>query len=51
MPNGIFGQNLQIKTSKEEKSEHHNRILYIRNSLGTKFHLKLTILNFWTKFI
>ena len=35
--------------SKTEKSEHHHRILHIENSLGTKFQLKLTILNFWTK--
>ena len=27
----------------------NNQILYIQNSLGTKFQLKLTILNFWTK--
>ena len=33
------------------KSEHHHRILDIRNDLGTKFLLKLTILNFWTKLI
>ena len=33
------------------KSEHQHRILDIRNDLGTKFLLKLTILNFWTKLI
>ena len=27
----------------------NNQISYIQNSLGTKFQLKLTILNFWTK--
>ena len=48
MSNLFFGQNLQ-KRSKIEKSEHHHRILNIQNSLGTKFQLKLTILNFWTK--
>ena len=32
-------------------SEHHHRILHIRNSLGIKFQLKLKILNFWTKLI
>ena len=30
--------------------EHHHRILHNLNRLGTKFQLKLTILNFWTKF-
>ena len=32
------------------KSEHHHLILHIRNGQGTKFQLKLTILNFWIKF-
>ena len=31
-------------------SEHHRWILDFRNSLDTKFQLKLTILIFWTKF-
>ena len=35
--------------SRTEKSEYHHRILHVRNSLGTRFQLKLTILNFWTK--
>ena len=39
-----FRQNLQIR-SKTGKDQ----ILNIRNSLGTKFQLKLIILNFWTK--
>ena len=34
---------------KTEKKEYHHRILHIRNSLGTNFQFKLTILNFWTK--
>ena len=32
------------------KAEYHHWILHIQISLGTKFPLKLTILNFWTKF-
>ena len=31
------------------KSEHHHWILHIWISLGTRFQLKLAILNFWTK--
>ena len=34
---------------KNEKSEQQHWILYIRISLGIKFHLKMTILIFWTK--
>ena len=34
---------------KRSKAEHHQRILHIRNSVGIKFHLKVTILIFWTK--
>ena len=45
MPNGYFGQALQKKV-QNRKSEYHHRILPIQNSLGTKFQLKLTILNF-----
>ena len=41
---GYFGQNLQ-KRPKTEK-EHRHQILHIRNSLGTTFQLKLTILIF-----
>ena len=38
------------KTCKmRSKTEHHHRILHIRNSHGAKFKLKLTILSFWTK--
>ena len=32
-------------------SERHHWILHIRVSLGVKFHLKLTILSFWTNFV
>ena len=32
------------------KSEHHHWILHTWIRLGAKFQLKLTILNFWTKF-
>ena len=32
------------KRFKTEKKERNHRILHIRNSLGTKFQLKLTIL-------
>ena len=35
---------------KKWKSEHHYWILRIWISQGTKFHLKLTIFIFWTKF-
>ena len=35
---------------KMRKCEDHHWILYIWNSLGTKFQLKLTILILWTKF-
>ena len=45
MPNGFFRQ-ICKKRSKTEK-EHHQRILHIQNSLGTKFQLKLTIWMFW----
>ena len=48
MPNGFFRENLQ-KGFKTKKSEHNNRVLHIRNSLGTKFELKLTISIFYTK--
>ena len=44
----IFGQNLQ-KRSEIEKSEHHHKMLHIQIALGTKFCLKMTLLNFWTK--
>ena len=35
---------------ENERSEYHHWILDIRISLSIKFHLKLTILIFWTKF-
>ena len=35
---------------KSRKCEHHQWILHIRISLGTKFQLKLIIMTFWTKF-
>ena len=35
---------------KREKSEHRHWIKHTRISLGIKFHLKLTILTFWTTF-
>ena len=48
MPNRLFGQNFQKKGVKQ-KSEHDHQILHIQNSSITKFQIKLTILNFWTK--
>ena len=32
-----------------KKSKQHHPILHVQNSLGTKFQVKVTILNFWTK--
>ena len=52
MLNRFFGQNLQKEGLKEKrkkrkkKKEHHRRLLHLRNNLGTKFQLKLTISNF-----
>ena len=48
----FFGSNLPKKVFPVEnrKSEHHDRILHIWISLGTKCQLKLIILNFWIKF-
>ena len=37
------------KKGPKVPSVYYRRILYIQNSLGTKFQLKLAILNFWTK--
>ena len=34
------------KKVKNRKREHHHKILYIQISLGSKFRLKLTLLNF-----
>ena len=48
MPTRFFQQNFQ-KHIWDRKSEHHHRIWHIRKSLGIKFHLKLTIFNFWAK--
>ena len=48
MSNGFFGQIFLTKI-QNRKSEHHHRILHIKNSLGTKFQLKLTIFSFWAK--
>ena len=48
MPNRIFWINMRKKVYNII-SEHHHRILHIRNSLGIKFKLKLTILDFWTR--
>ena len=50
MPNEFFGQNLQ-KQGPKNKSDHHHRILYIRNSLGIKFQHKQKILDFLIKLI
>ena len=44
MPNGFFEQDLQ-KSVCNKKSKYHHRILHIQSSQGTKFQLKLTILN------
>ena len=48
MPNGFFWTKLAKKMSKTEK-KNITIEFYIVESLGTKFLLKLTILNFWTK--
>ena len=37
------------KKVEKKKREHHHRILHIRNILGTKFQLKVTILSIWTR--
>ena len=39
------------KKVQNRKSEHRYEILHIQISLGTKFRLKVTLLNFWIKFI
>ena len=46
-----FGPNLHKKgvSIRKQKTEQHHWIQHIRISLGIKFHLKLTILIFWTK--
>ena len=48
MANEVFGQNLQNKVERR-KSEQNHQILHIQNSLGTKFQVKVTIMNFWIK--
>ena len=52
-PLWFFGANFPKKSisGRKQKSEHHHWILHIRIRLGIKFHFKLTILNFWTKFV
>ena len=50
MPNGFFQQKLP-KKGLNRKSERHYQILHIENTLGTKFQLKLTFLNFLIKLI
>ena len=44
-------KNYQKRTPpfKNRKSEHHHWILHIWVRLSTKFQLKMTIFNFWTK--
>ena len=46
-----FRPNLPKKgiSGRNKKSKQHQWIQHIRISLGVKFHLKLTILTFWTK--
>ena len=48
----FFGPNLPKKVFpvKNSKCEHHQWILHIQISLGTRFQLKLTILIFLTRF-
>ena len=48
----FFGPNLPKKAFPVEKrkSEHNHGILHFLISLGAKFHLKLIILSFWTKY-
>ena len=38
-----------VKNGLKQKKEHQHLISHIRNSLGTKFQFKRTILIFWTK--
>ena len=39
---------LAKKGTKQKKRTYH-RILHIGNSIGTKFSINMTVLNFWTK--
>ena len=50
MPNEFFQQKVP-KKGLNRKSERHRQILHIQNTLGTKFQLKLTFLNFLIKLI
>ena len=50
MPNEFFQQKVP-KKGLNRKSERHHQILHIQNTLGTKFQLKLTFLNFLIKLI
>ena len=50
MPNEFFQQKVP-KEGLKTKSERHHQILHIQNTLGTKFRLKLTFLNFLIKLI
>ena len=44
----IFPKRVFVVQNGEKKR--HDRLQYIWISLGTKFHLKQTISDFWTKF-
>ena len=49
----IIGNNFckkGVSSRQQKKNEHNHRILYIRNSRGTKFHLKERTSNLQTKF-
>ena len=47
----VFNLPGKSTSDQKQKSEHQHWILYILIiSLGTKFQLKMKILNFWTKF-
>ena len=58
IPNSPYKKNFEfwdqispkkVLSVKNEKSVHYHWTLHIRNSLGTKFQLKLTTLSFWKK--
>ena len=49
----IIGNNFcekGVSSRQQQKNEHNHRILYIRNSLGIKFHLKERTSDLQTKF-
>ena len=50
MPSQFFAKNFQTKV-ENRKSKHRHRILYIRNSIDTRFQVELTIFTFWTKLV